>query len=267
MIYNLIIANWQLKTANEKKVFNDYVKDRNLNISGWNYFYQQSLKNLTSYLGLAGYWAFNRIVGGQALDLSGNDIHATLVPSYPANWASLKNGINRKFGKAGDFDGINNYATVAPFAKPSANYATFSCIVKIHSEHTSVIFDVRDESSGDSGFYFIIDAAKTRFIINNDAGGVATGSPLEVDKWYKIDSTYDSSLGSENVKIYYNGILEAVKDYTTPIVGTTFTPAIGSRYATHTHKFNGLIDDAQLYNRALILEEIQKLYALISPKL
>ena len=66
-------------------------------------------KDLTKYLGLVGYWSFNYNVGDKVLDLSGNENHGILKPSYPGNCSLFKDSLNKKFGKCLSFDGVDDY--------------------------------------------------------------------------------------------------------------------------------------------------------------
>ena len=51
--YAEAVAVWQAKTQPQKDYWNDLAKTRNLNMSGWNLFYQQAFNNPVETLGLA----------------------------------------------------------------------------------------------------------------------------------------------------------------------------------------------------------------------
>jgi len=61
------------------------------------------------YLGLAGYWTFNREGSGTVLDISKNGNHGTLQPNYPVDAPKYVDSKNTKMRKALSFDNINDY--------------------------------------------------------------------------------------------------------------------------------------------------------------
>ena len=54
-IYGAAIREWQALTEEQKEVFNEIVKDKNLKMSGWNYYYQQAVIDPDFFFGLAIY--------------------------------------------------------------------------------------------------------------------------------------------------------------------------------------------------------------------
>ena len=108
-IIGLLTAHWQCMTEVQRTAWNDLATSLKLQISGYHYWLRTAQKNLLQYHGLAGYWSFNRMVGAYTPDLSGNGNDGLFSPSYPSNCPVLIDSINKKFGKAGQFDGIDNY--------------------------------------------------------------------------------------------------------------------------------------------------------------
>lgn len=251
MIYNLIIANWQVKSTAQKKVFNDLAKSKNLQMSGWNYFLKEAMKDLPTYLGLQGYWAFNRIVGGDILDLSGNENHGDLKPSYPANSPDLVESINKKFGKAGNFDGIDNHVSAQGAIELGVTYTLswWSTVKNATGERQPIGL-----SDNDNQIYQ--DSGALLMKATDSTGSLACTTPDIIGVWAQYTIVSNSNFKG----IYRNGILEASKasagrylNDSKILIGCRFTPGF---------YWNGLIDEVRIYNRELGAEEIKKHYQL-----
>jgi hypothetical protein len=80
-IMGLLTAHWQCMTDNEKAVYNDYVNEHNLNMSGFNRFIKLAQTDLLTYHGLRLYYSMNQKTGGILIDNSGNGINGTLQPA------------------------------------------------------------------------------------------------------------------------------------------------------------------------------------------
>lgn len=247
MLYNLIIACWQCKTPAEKKVFDDLVKSKNLNMSGWNYFYQQSLKDLPSYLGLQGYWAFNRIVGGQILDLSGNDNHGDLLPSYPANCPTLVDSLNKKFGKAGNFDGNDDYVDLGTPIIPTTDF-TIEAWIRWSTLTPRVV--VQQYQSGEIGRFLFRLSHTKKIEINLSDGTFIANTALAPNKWHHATVTRKNGTG----KIYLEGLLDITPFYNASNVYQGTNTKIGGNYQF----FRGDIDEVHIYDREVPEEEIKK---------
>lgn len=266
MLYNLVIANWQVKNPAEKAVFNDLVKEKNLKMSGWNYFLQAALADLPTYLGLQGYWAFNQIVGGKVLDLSGNGNDATPKPLYPSNYPNLVDSINGKFGKAGSFDGIDDrfhcgLGTNLEITGP----LTISIWAKRGREdqgiHELLIWKAHWAVGVYAGYWLDFRQNNTLLFWLGDgvnAFSLATLETFTTDIWYNIVCVFDPP----NMSIYVNGALSRTTVGGPAQIG--IPPAEEFTIGYVFPVFEGLLDEVRVYTRALELPEIKKLYDLVS---
>ncbi len=84
-LYRVIYARWLSFSAGEKAVYDDECKSKNLKMSGWNLFFRKAMADPYTYLGLCGYWSFNRPAQSTVLDLSKNGNTGTLQPTYPSD--------------------------------------------------------------------------------------------------------------------------------------------------------------------------------------
>ncbi|WP_457502078.1 LamG-like jellyroll fold domain-containing protein [Thermostichus sp. MS-CIW-15] len=86
--------------------------------------------------------------------------------------------------------------------------------------------------------------------------------PATNTNWYHVAATYDGS----TMKLYVNGNLEASKPFTSSITYDPSIPwTIGSTAAPYRdlgapRTFNGVIDEVEIFNRALSQAEIQAIY-------
>jgi hypothetical protein len=82
------------------------------------------------------------------------------------------------------------------------------------------------------------------------------------NQWYYIAATWDgTTTNSNNVKLYINGAFVQSWTKTTPLNSTNESLTIGSmKPTTYYHPTNGLIDEVEIYNRALSAAEIQAIY-------
>jgi len=204
--------------------------------------------------GLVGFWSFNgpdmdwNQPTAEARDTSGQGNHGDVVGATPAIG---------KVGQALSFNGSSNYIDLGyPSFYLIGPPVTYSAWVKPASLNSGAVMNVGTYNAN----------AKTVIAILNGylyAGGVnhqdivdlsAAGNPISTNGWnhilYVIDA--DNSAG-----IYINGTKYAASgvDY----IGSTGSFYIGAKTSTENY-FNGSIDEVRIYNRALTVQEILRLY-------
>ncbi|HEV2694094.1 MAG TPA: immunoglobulin domain-containing protein, partial [Verrucomicrobiae bacterium] len=81
---------------------------------------------------------------------------------------------------------------------------------------------------------------------------------LQTNRWYHVAMTYDGSI----FKLYVNGALDAQSAASGPIIVTTEPVRIGggADNSCSPYYFNGILDEAAIYNRALSSNEISAIY-------
>jgi len=204
--------------------------------------------------GLIGWWLFNEGAGGQAYDSSLNRNTGTLTgmafPSTAASgWGSGRNG-----AKGLSFDGVDDkITTTSEFI--GTGPITFSGWVYARS--------FGGNSAGriiSNGRFDIYITGANRIYFTSNAGTNIYATPTNsfpFNQWIHIIATRDSS-GISNV--YFNGILSGTANQSSgaPVAGT-FNPVIGNHNSLN-RTWDGYIDDARIYNRALSAQEVQNLY-------
>ncbi|MCP3968053.1 MAG: hypothetical protein GY750_01900 [Lentisphaerae bacterium] len=94
-------------------------------------------------------------------------------------------------------------------------------------------------------------------------GLLAPGIDFNAGSWYMATFVIDRA--KQKLKVYYNDILAGTFNFTTPIHGIDFSNegdfTIGA--CNGIKHFDGLIDDFKVYNYAIGLREVQKMYGTV----
>ncbi|MBI2547602.1 MAG: hypothetical protein HYW23_04125 [Candidatus Aenigmarchaeota archaeon] len=211
--------------------------------------------------GLVGYWTFDEGAGSNVYDASGYDDTGVLVNmNITGNATSGWNVTGCKSGGCMNFDGINDYINVTD--NPVLNISgsiTLSAWVKIGvGSGGGMILAKQQDLAGtadDSG-YFLSGASSPRFLIDNagTTSDIFGTTDLRDNKWHLLTGTYDYSTGI--TRVYVDGKQENSGTFSTTIGLINKSFIIGDRAQLDSH-FNGTIDEAKIYNRALSSDEIR----------
>lgn len=261
-IIRLITIHWQCMSSSDKLSWETAAKENRFKGTGYHYFLHIAQTDLTKYLSLVGYWTFNYHVGELVYDLSNNKNHGTLKPSYPANCPVFVDSINKKLGKAGSFDGIDDLVEVPN--DPTLNFGTGSFTVECWVKPVAFVSPYAGiVTHRGVGRYWML-----------------SGKDANIIYWYLHDSTNPALINvlvSMNIWHHFVGVVDRENDlsklyidtvkYTLSIAGFgTFDAPdapvrIGHEVANDSYT-KGLIDEVRIYNRALSEEEIKKHYSI-----
>jgi len=265
-LYRLIIARWNSFTQNQQNAYNEEVKTENLQISGWNLFVKKAMLNPLVYLGLAGYWTFNREGSGTVLDISKNGNHGTLEPNYPADAPKYVESKNSRMRKALSFDGTNDYVDCGTGESLNiTNAITFAAWMKPLVGCDGYLIARKNASDWDKtlSVYFRENTSELRFVGNGPA--YVTGDHVFTGTdWMHI--VISATQGGQTY-FYKNGRVAGSRD--TPAWSISDNALlIGARMEGIGTLFNfdGLIDEVRIYNRALSAGEIKDIYNMIRKK-
>jgi hypothetical protein len=180
-------------------------------------------------------------------------------------------------GKAFEFNGIGSYVKIPKSQKPdiirgitmefwmkaSVNNELHSYQGLVASDYYGVEISNGFQSNMGVNFYVSSDRGRSWGATSEANGGGAT---ISAGEWHHIAGTYDGA----NVVLYidgqawgnpasYSGTVSPISRSGFLAIGsedgrTAFPNCIGTRY------FNGAIDEARIYNRALSASEIQSIY-------
>ncbi len=205
---------------------------------------------------LVGYWSFD------SYNTTGIHDNSTYT-----NFGTFNGGLSTsditagKYGKALDFDGdnafvdcgndaslnITNEITIEAWVKADTITA-WDCIVMKESDNWDGYGIYFDDSIGWLAFYVGGYATNTAWVT------ISTGS------WHHIVGTYDKNAGSDQVKLYKDGIEGGYPDTYTGSISTNTEPLVIGADSDGNYPFNGAIDEVRIYNRALSPEEINASY-------
>jgi hypothetical protein len=205
----------------------------------------------TSLGGLVGFW------GGDAntFDASGFGNHGNFLgtPSYAIGEVS----------QAFHFDGTANSGVVIPSSTSlnPTDAITLDGWVKPFSFPNTGPAVIRRNSNGGGTTQYSLnvgDGINTGVVHCNIGGTIgATGGTVPLNQWTHVACTYDR----QNLRVYVNGVEVAATAGTTAIPTSATNLAIGKEDGFTDRNFDGLIDEAEVFNNALSPTAIQSLVA------
>ncbi len=178
--------------------------------------------------------------------------------SFGTNHGTLANGTTFAIGRVGQafsFDGVNDFVSIPDVI----NTGSFSITVWFKKQGTGTgIHQIIYSSGGspaDPGSFGLILDSQTILKTNREyIEWDAVGPSISNGVWYFAAATYDSG----TVRLYVDGSL---RDTRTGISYAGGGPDSVAADGNGDHHFNGLIDEATVFNRALSAMEIQTIYA------
>ena len=204
---------------------------------------------------LAGEWHFEEGIGTTTADTSGNNNRGTLINS-PV-WTT------GKVGSGLQFDGQNTYVSVNDSNSLDVTTAiSIEAWVKtavITTDGGTVVRRVVDKG------VYALGASNQAFFRINSGFISKLWSSSDVNIWHHLVGTYDSAGGIGNMKLYQDGVLVASSTYTGTINTNTSILNIGRQSST-VGRFNGVIDEVRLYNRAISASEVLQHYESSNPQ-
>jgi len=203
--------------------------------------------------GLVGHWKMDETswngTAGEVKDASGVGNNGTASGGATISVA--------KYGNGGSFDGTDDYVDMGnPAHYQFINTSSFSMSAWIKTNDLSGFEHIIGKGYGNyrlAKYNNIIS-----FRLSSNQLIAETSSLLNTNDWFHVVAVYDGN--TKNAKIYVNGQQQA--NSTNTSVNWTSTSdnfQIGNS-PNESYYFNGKIDEARTYNRALSPEEIRKLY-------
>lgn len=203
-------------------------------------------------------YSFDENLGTNANDASGSGNNGFLVngPRWVAG----------KYNSGLDFDGVNDYvnagsgATIDQLPQLTAMAWIYP---RTAGEFTSG--DMFNKRGNGSGWRFEISSSRLELAFSvdysiTDLVVISNTSAATLNTWNHVAAVWDGTAAASNVKIYVNGI-EVPHFFDVNAIGTRLNDSnnnllIGNNSATD-QTFNGVIDEARVYNWVLSQAEIQ----------
>ena len=162
--------------------------------------------------------------------------------------------VGGKKGKALEFEGSNDYVNTGSNISWSSNQTkTASLWFKTLSNDQTLIDQDSTAGSADAIYLYIDPTNHLESWLN--ATGFDFGGSLNDGKWHNIVWTYN---GSTETAYLDGSQLGSLNTEAAP-ASSGKTLFIGQNRA-NVERFNGLIDEVRIYNRALSADEVKKLY-------
>ena len=209
--------------------------------------------------GLVAEWHFDEGFGSVLKDSSGNGNDGVI---YGATW------VEGKYGKALSFDGVDDYVEVPDSSSLDiSDGITIEVWVKpvsTPSKYYNIISKGDPPLHSKQAPWQLTTNNKLRvFRLKNDnSEGEYDICDLPLNVWTMIIVTFDRSIGK--VKVHKNGKFVKEWDKINSIYNDDVEVTIGAQTWNAViypdSKFNGIIDEVCIYNRALTEEEIKEHY-------
>jgi hypothetical protein len=215
--------------------------------------------------GLALYWPLDDESGTSATDESTNNNTGTLT-----NGPTWTTG---QIGSAVDFDGSDDYVTVADTAVHDVADSVHFTLTGWFNRDTfttddTIVAKRNGIASGDTGYIVYLDDSTDKVTFEASDGTdeyqIESLSTFTASGWNHFALVWDDN-GASQSKIYINGTVESATTTGTfaNVNGLANTVAfrIGSE-SDAGNPFDGKLDEVRLYNRALSADEVSQLYRL-----
>lgn len=206
--------------------------------------------------GAVAYWNFDN----NLLDVSGNGNHA-LARKGAENIESL-------MGRALSLDGVNDFVTVGDSydmrLTGSFSISVWIKFATLEPDGTLARILEKGTTTGDKYWMFYDKSSKKvgfGFVSSGDqVQTLTTKTDWQTSRWYHIVGTYNPTGGSNNMKIYVNGVLNNEVTRTGKPIANNEPLIIGSKRTTTSEFWQGGIDELRIYKRAITASEVTSLY-------
>jgi hypothetical protein len=205
--------------------------------------------------GLVGWWSFEEGTGTVVGDSS----------NYGNNGTSFGTAhVVGKYGDGNQFSGSSSYVQIPDSVSlsPTSEAAIEAWIYPTSSAGQDFKRIVCKSTGVDTGEYtlWLYNSRQIIWYVNNWAHGYIISSTIPLNEWTHVVGVYNGTLTSNRLKLYINGVLNAQGATTdNQIVRTASNLFVGDRGGAD-RGFIGVIDEVQVYNRALSLAEIQSMF-------
>lgn len=203
--------------------------------------------------GLVGHWTFDEGTGTETYDMSGNGNMGRLMNMAADDW--VKTTPIAGNGWALDFDGGDDYVEIeddASFKFNAGDDFTFSMWLKRNAISTEQAL-LGTWPSNDNG-YLLWFKSTNKLQINLDTIDIlSTGTITDTSSWHHVAVT----MNRPTLTFYIDGANDSSGSSSSDVsdAGNLF---IGDSGSFHS-RFNGLLDDIRIYNRALSAKEVEAL--------
>lgn len=204
--------------------------------------------------GMVSWWDADSVSGTTAFDLQdGND--GTLL-----NGVSIVPGI---VGDAFSFDGVDDYVLIPSSSGDNLDITssfTLDAWINYDGDLTKPFYPRIVEKSFATSYFFGLyyrDTSRLSLWINSTSFIAAPGS-VSHGQLHHVAAVFDDA--ANTVNLYVDGSSVHSASYSGSIPGSSNDVLLGKYWADTGGEFSGLIDEVEIFNRALSAAEIQAIY-------
>ena len=201
-------------------------------------------------VGLVGHWKLDETTGTTASDSSGNGNDGT-VNGTDFDTDSVA-GVS---GTALSFDGSSDYVETTYNTDYASGGFTLSAWAKTSSSAIMRIFS-KWQAPGTNQKWLLFNNGQIEFGITNSSGGITSTNTYNDGQWHLFTAVADGT----DMYLYVDGVQTDTDTHDNTFDTNALAWRIGARNDGAEY-FNGEIDDARIYNRALSATEVADLYA------
>jgi type II secretory pathway pseudopilin PulG len=248
-------GSWQLSTVFESsKYAAKEASDGGANLASYEVGSNLSLAPFAG--GLIGYWKFDESAGTTAYDSSGYGANGAMYASTTPAYIDVQSGCKR--GGCLSLNGIDRYVAVdGPAAKGRATFFIWANPASCPSQMGML---TQRHSGNFHGRGIIISSDFYYYAWSRDASytwnSVNLGQGCQIGQWHSAAFVQDGNT--------LTGYLDGVKKGTVTMAGNIGDAYLGyyaiGKYTNADLFFSGLLDEAQVYNRALSDAEIRAIH-------
>jgi len=184
-------------------------------------------------------------------------------PNAPGSFPNISVGADSVF----DFNGSTDFVEAPNSSSLQiTDNLTLSCWINVNNVTVNNnILDKYYDGTADGRSYLLrVQSSRIYLYLGNASGTIGvsyiSNSTLQNNTWYHIATTFSSTEeANKQVKIYINGSLDAEHGKTDLIASNDEEFRIGSSYNT-SNRFAGKISNAQVWDTALELSDVEDLY-------
>lgn len=181
-----------------------------------------------------------------------------------------------QIGSAVDFDGTDDYITVSDAdtldVVDSRNFTLSGWFNRdTFTTDDTILAKSNGQAASDTGYNVYIDDStdKVTFVANDgtDQYKLESTSTFTATGWHHYTVVWDDS-GSGQTKLYIDGTYEAATATGTFSNVNSLANSVAFRLGAESdagNPFDGKLDEARLYSRALLSDEVAQLYRLTTP--
>ena len=216
--------------------------------------------------GLVGYWSFDDCRRDKASDSSGYGNTGTLTNfALSGSTSNYISGSQAKRGCALNFDGTNDYVTTGAYVvSASTDPISYNIWFKRSADCSNYNVLIGHGRGNGAGGPFLMCGYPGRtneisaYTVNTY---IHSGVTTEANRWYMATLTFDGS----TQRLYVNGAYTTSSSGVANDVNSNAFTSGGVWGTAQTYFYQGAIDEARVYNRALSAGEVQSLYNAYNP--